>query len=140
MNIKTVAKLLLSNKNYSYFRNLYQFLLLKSLRQAVKEQGLMPLHRQLSKIVPDLRFQYSTHEITGDFLEFKVRAIHSFQISLVKQALKLIKVNDNKKLTIVDIGDSAGTHLLYLKELFGEIRSLSVNLDVNAVKKLNKKV
>ena len=139
MNIKTVAKLLLSNKNYSYFRNLYQFLLLKSLRQAVKEQGLMPLHRQLSKIVPDLRFQYSTNEIIGDFLEFKVRAQHSFQIKLVKQALKLIEVNDNKELTIVDIGDSAGTHLLYLNELFGEIRSLSVNLDVNAVKKIKQK-
>ena len=42
-------------------------------------------------------------------------------------------------MTIVDIGDSAGTHLLYLNELFGEIRSLSVNLDVNAVKKIKQK-
>lgn len=47
----------------------------------------------------------------------KVRALHAFQITLMLKALAGLR---RKRLTVVDIGDSAGTHMIYLTKLAGE--------------------
>jgi hypothetical protein len=51
--------------------------------------------------------------------------------STIKRLLKLKALN-KKQLTVVDIGDSAGTHMRYLKELTQheyDIKTISVNME-----------
>lgn len=114
-------------------------LLSRSLRAATREQGLSELARRLEQIVPDITKQYTTHPLADDYAVLKVRSVHAFQISLVQRAIELVRTGANEPLTLVDIGDSAGTHLLYLRGLYGELRSLSVNLDAEAVAKIRSK-
>jgi hypothetical protein len=112
-----------------------------SLDSACKEQNLLEMRSKLAQIVPDLIDQYTSVKVGGDYLINKVRSLHSFQISLAQDAISLLDGEKRQNLTIVDIGDSSGTHLQYLKSLLGgiNIRTLSVNLDPVAVKKIREK-
>jgi hypothetical protein len=110
-----------------------------SLRQALREQGLADLCRRLAEVVPDLREQYSTFRLENEYQVFKVRGQHAFQIALVQRALALLGVGEHENFTVVDIGDSAGTHVQYIKALYENSHSLSVNLDRNAVEKIRRK-
>lgn len=116
-----------------------QKLLSASLRAAVREQGLGGLMESLSGSVPDIRQQYSSYALEGDYTLYKVRAQHAFQISVVQEAIERLKLGGEAPVTIVDIGDSAGTHIQYLRGLHGRIRSLSVNLDADAVARIRAK-
>ncbi len=111
---------------------------ISSIRAAVREQKLLSLYNELSEIVPDITHQYSSLELDTEFLKTNTRALHAFQIALVNDALKSI---ESKHMTIVDIGDSAGTHLQYLSELNKDrnFRCLSVNTDEEAVKRIQQK-
>lgn len=124
-------------------RVMYEKRALKSIRSALIEQGLVSIHNRLSEIVPDIRRQYSSFNIDNAYYNTKVRALHAFQISLINDALKLFKKDLKNKvpITMVDIGDSAGTHTLYIKSIFQEqnIRCLSINLDNSAVEKIKGK-
>lgn len=96
------------------------------------------LVRRLRKIVPDISHQESRANETGDYWELKRRGLQAFQCSLMLETL-VSSPQPEKKLTIVDIGDSAGTHMLYLKELAKhhfEIDTISVNLDPRAIEKI----
>ena len=106
-----------------------------SIHSAIKNQNLSTLYNRIKIIVPDISNQYSTFKIEGSYLETKVRGQHAFQLSLAQKAIAMVNkpVNDT---TIVDIGDSSGTHLAYLNALNGEINALSVNSDPIAVKKI----
>lgn len=118
----------------------YYFLNL-SLIISNKERSEKALKNKLSKIIPDLVDQYTTFSINMNdtFLVNKVRGQHAFQISIVLRAVNLLK---NKKkdnfINIIDIGDSSGTHLLYLKNLLKSknMRSLSVNIDQLAIDRI----
>lgn len=117
--------------------NFVDKVLLKSLQTAIKEQGLNDLVDQLKKIVPDVTHQYTTFDIDNAFWQVKVRSQHAFQISLVNKV-----IGEFAAPVIVDIGDSAGTHLQYLLGLHAperKIRCLSVNLDAKAVEKIHAK-
>jgi len=108
--------------------------------KAAEEQGLFGLIKKLEQIVDDNEIvkQYtniSPESFSHPYWKIKLRAQHSFQISLVLKAIEFLKKN-TEDITIVDIGDSAGTHILYLKNLAKNVRSLSVNLDANAVAKI----
>lgn len=116
-----------------------------SIRQGLRQQGLLKLHDRLMTIVPDMRDQYTAYPLDTplcyekhpEFLEVCVRGLHAFQISLVEQALALLQLDSiGRTLTIVDIGDSAGTHVQYLRGLRHNIRSLSINIDKHAVQKI----
>lgn len=111
-------------------------LLIASLNKAAREQNLADLARELEQIVPDIKFQYSCLTVDTPYTYIKVRCQHAFQISLVDKILQEL----NNPL-IVDIGDSCGTHLQYLKNLYRnkDIKTLSVNLDINAVKRIKAK-
>jgi hypothetical protein len=111
-----------------------------SIISACKEQGLSKLVKKLRQIVPDLTEQYSDFKVEGNYLITKVRSQHAFQISLVLKALGLLE-NQDRELSVVDIGDSSGTHSQYLQALIGKnkIRMVSVNLDPKAVKKIRDK-
>jgi len=74
------------------------------------------LKRKLSEIVPDISNQYTTFKINMNdpYMVNKIRGQHSFQVSLALQAVHMLK-NHNNQINIVDIGDSSGTHLMYLE-------------------------
>ena len=109
-------------------------LLLRSLESAVREQGLYALREKLRGVVGDLSDQYTHTKVADPYIECKVRNMHAFQISLVQEI-----IGQFQSPVIVDIGDSSGTHLRYVQGLFSEgrdIRTLSVNLDAQAVARI----
>lgn len=107
-----------------------------SIRAALSENGLSGLAERLRKIVPDISGQESTQGGLNDCSEIKRRLLQAFQCSLMFKAIEYLSPGN---LTVVDIGDSAGTHMLYLKELAKDkfnINSISVNLDPRAIEKI----
>jgi hypothetical protein len=130
-----------------------QRLQVASLRRAAREQQLHSTVERLRSLVPDVSKQYSTHAIDTDALEWRIRALHAFQIKLALKAVdEILRTSDAgaspaEPFTIADIGDSAGTHVLYLNALLGSdrrfakrgVRSVSVNLDPIAVAKIQAK-
>jgi len=120
-------------------RALYQTLSKYSIVAAAKEQGLSNLVASTRDIAPDLTDQY-TYGIDAEeyqrYWEFKLRALHAFQ---VKSALDAMAMIDRENLVVVDIGDSSGNHGAYLRGLAptGKIsRVVSINMDPVAVQKI----
>jgi hypothetical protein len=110
---------------------------MESLLRAIREQGLEQLFLRLSSLVEDISDQYSGFKLDTPYLQASVRGLHAFQVRLGIDAIK-----DMDCATIVDIGDSAGTHLQYLLGILGADRRLtcrSVNSDPAAVKKIRAK-
>lgn len=111
-----------------------------SIALAVSENNLQELIDQLRNIVPDISDQYSSgQEDYNDYLELKMRAQQAFQCKLMLLALRSAK---RETITVIDIGDSAGTHMLYLKALAEDkfqINTVSINLDPIAVDKIKAK-
>jgi nucleotide-binding universal stress UspA family protein len=109
----------------------------RSLRAAVREQGLADLERRLVEIVPDISRQYSEYGVDSEYMNAAVRGLHAFQVELANRAIGLAR-HDGDPLTVVDVGDSAGTHLRYLIALNPdvEIRGIGVNLDREAVERI----
>ncbi|MBF0540429.1 MAG: methyltransferase domain-containing protein [Nitrospirae bacterium] len=92
--------------------------------------------KRLREIVSDVSKQYFLPMIIDDYWDLKMRALHAFQCLMM---LSVIKTLNKKRLTVVDIGDSSGTHMRYLKGLAGneyEINTISVNLDARAIEKI----
>jgi len=115
--------------------------LLKALIISNKERKESELRKKLEKIVPDLTDQYSTFKLdmNNSYMVNKIRGQHSFQISIALKAIGLLK-NKKDTINVVDIGDSSGTHLIYLNNLLkNKINTLSVNLDPVAVDKIKLK-
>ncbi len=122
---------------------MFSNLLVRSLRASSNQRGYGDLKKKLVEIVPDISNQYTFLDINPDdvFLTEKVRSQHAFQMDLLLRALEIF--NNEKKqdlVNVVDVGDSAGTHLLYLngmaKEMGIAVRSMSVNLDPEAIRKI----
>ena len=126
----------------SFWLFIYSICKLQSLKSAIKEQRLENTFLELKKIIDNYYDQYNHVKIEGEYWNYKVRALHAFQVNFGINSINLIKKNLKKdNLTIVDIGDSSGTHSLYLKELVKEsnLKFVSVNLDTNAIKKIKEK-
>jgi len=101
-----------------------------SIKSAVNSQRLNSIFNKLIKVIPDISKQYTSTQLDS-FYRLKVRAQHAFQISYT---LKNVGIYKN----IVDIGDSSGNHLKYLKHFHPDINAVSVNLDPRAVERINK--
>lgn len=119
-------------------RKLVQDLCKFSVRLASRENGFGNLVERLRKIVPDISRQESSGEdVFNEYWELKRRTLQAFQCSMMLKAMKFLPCG---RLSVVDIGDSAGTHMLYLKELCKEksvdIDTVSVNLDPRAIEKI----
>ncbi len=119
-------------------KKLVFWLLTKSLKAALREQNYSQLEKELRNIVPSLKDQYSTFVIQGNYLETKVYGQHSFQVSLIQDAINQLKAT-NSKTVIGDIGDSSGTHITYLQNLYENVDAMSVNSDPIAVEKIRSK-
>jgi len=129
-------KLYLPRKIKTYLKDhLFKFLT-KSLKRAAEEQGLSKLIKNLEEIAPDISDQYSSCRVETPYLRTKIRNMHAFQVSLVNRV-----INEFQKPVIVDIGDSSGTHLQYIKGLWPkkDVRCLGVNLDEKAVARIKKR-
>jgi hypothetical protein len=117
-------------------RKLLEGISMWSIRAAVTGPKAEMVAR-LRAIVPDISDQESSEKDTfNDYWEMKRRALQAFQCSLLLEFLDGAK---SQKLTVVDIGDSAGTHMLYLKEMTKgrfDIDTISVNLDPRAIAKI----
>jgi len=126
-----------------YLKRIKKIILTKSLAASTKERGELELKNKLTSIIPDLSDQYSTWKLDMDdtFLVEKIRSQHTFQINSVLKAIQFL--DDKKIINIVDVGDSSGTHLTYLKYLLSDssinINALSVNLDETAISKIKQK-
>lgn len=141
IEIKSLYIFILPNRLLSRISQMQQQMRTKSIHAAIREQRLLPLYHRLTEIVPDITHQYTSFDLDSEYLTTKVRAQHSFQIALANEAIRSINNSPEDMITIVDIGDSAGTHLQYLKGVHQDhnIRCLSVNLDSNAVKRIKNK-
>lgn len=107
-----------------------------SIRKALSEKGFNDLINTLRKIVPDISEQESRHRMMDPYLELKMRGLHAFQCSLM---LRTINSFPSSRVTIVDLGDSSGTHMLYIRGIKNDsiaIDSISVNLDPIAIEKI----
>ena len=126
---------------------LRSYLLTRSLIESNEQRGeRKSLKERLTEIVPDLTYQYSTHttNMNNTYLVEKVRCQHTFQIMMALKAIRLlIEYQKKKEVTIVDIGDSSGTHIQYLngitKDLDIALKTLSVNLDPVAIDRIQAK-
>jgi len=116
---------------------IHQWFSYRSLQLAIKEQKLDKMLLRLREIEPDISHQEaSTKKSFNQYWEFKRRGLQSFQCALMLEGLERFS---KRSLTVVDIGDSAGTHMLYLKELSRpkyEIDTIGVNLDPRAIEKI----
>jgi len=141
MFLQSFLKQILPKRLLGWIRGAHDAIRIKSIRAAVREQKLLPMYYQLSEIVPDITHQYGSFDVNSAYLETKVRAQHSFQISLADEALHYICSSPGDKLTIVDIGDSAGTHFQYIKGLHQDrnLHCVSINIDSEAVRRIKEK-
>ena len=118
-------------------RQLFRRLGIWSLLKAAKEQELLVMLERLRFVVPDISNQES-REVPdfNDYWEMKRRLLHAYQ---VKTMARLLDALNKNHVRVVDIGDSAGTHCLYFKQIFKdahEVSTLSVNLDPRAIEKI----
>lgn len=137
-NLKSIVKKILLSCSLDP-RKLFQQVGAWSLSKAARQQGLVDTLQQLRAVVPDISNQESSEEADFcEYLEIKRRLLHAYQ---VKTMTHLLAENefDKHHIRIVDIGDSAGTHCLYFKQLlcsFYDVSTLSVNLDPRAIAKI----
>jgi len=118
-------------------RKLMEGLSAWSINRAYTENNLHSLTVRLREIVPDISNQEdSEKDAFNAYLELKRRTLQAFQCHMMLKALEDYAAGN---ITVVDIGDSAGTHMLYLKELTrGKlcIDTISVNLDQRCIEKI----
>lgn len=121
-------------------RSMLQRLQSVSLRTALREQGLWELYEQLGRIIPDLKKQYTSFDIDSEYLLLNVRGMHAFQMTLVNEAIQSMRSSPEPPI-VVDVGDSAGTHIQYIQELHKGrgFRCLSVNADKEAIRRIREK-
>lgn len=110
-----------------------------SLNASIKERNYSDLMEKLTLIFPDITKQYTNITFAHDdkYNLSSIRALHTFQVSLLLKALGFLKKSTVK---IADIGDSSGAHIQYLKglekDLTYKIDAFSINLDPIAVEKI----
>lgn len=109
-----------------------------SLKKAVRENEWGSSIEELKRIVSDedIVNQEFSEKTDTPVARLKRRALHWFQCSLMLKALEGIS---SRELTVVDIGDSVGTQMRYLKGLTKDkfdVDTISVNLDERAIERI----
>lgn len=135
--------------NRWWLRPLLEKMQIASLKSAAREQGLDNFFEYMEKAVPDLTDQYTRFKVDSDYLRINVRTLHAFQIKLALKAIEILNresILEGRDISIVDIGDSSGSHVLYLKyftekdlRLKNKFKFISVNLDPVAIDKIQSK-
>ena len=128
-------------------KKLFYRLAVASLNSTNKQAGRLGMIEKITAIVPNISDQFSTWtvDMKNTYDVTKIRSIHAFQVSLALFALGKTSNEITKNvLSVVDIGDSSGTHVRYLKELYSDSNNksaefISVNLDADAVEQISRK-
>ncbi len=111
------------------------------LKRVEQQYGFAKYKKAFTKINKDLSQQYTQRVRVTKLYELKLRNQHCFQALFSAKAIrKFLNTGGIKECKVVDIGDSAGNHLKYLNYLMGKdikIDGLSINLDEDAVNKIN---
>ena len=111
-----------------------------SIRAAIRQQGMGNGIKKLCTLVPDISNQEARESLVfDDFWDLKRRGMHAFQCRLMLQALNNFQ---KPEMSVADIGDSAGTHMIYLRELTKNnlvLNTVSINLDPRAIKKIKER-
>lgn len=138
--LQPFLKRTLSDTQKERLHAILEWMQIKSLRAAIREQHLWELQQQLAEIVPDLRQQYTAQELNSGYLVLKARGQHAFQIWLACKAIGGLR-NLNGSVRLIDVGDSAGTHIQYLQALHTDLKlqCIGLNRDVEAVRKIKGK-
>jgi len=124
-------------------KNIAKKSLVLSLR-VVRNENIAFINK-LENILPSLKdqtnFQNNDDEEDSEYLQHKKRNLHAFQLEFTLDKIKEFKIENNiNKVSLVDIGDSSGNHLIQLQALDKNIDSVaSVNLDIKAIEKIRKK-
>ena len=116
-----------------------------SLKVVQKKNNFAGFASIIDKLSIMLDNQYTQNGEFTIFRRIKMLNEHAFQAYFTRDAiislLKGGRISDDP-LVLIDIGDSAGSHLKYQKELLKDccknIRAISVNLDSTAVEKIRK--
>lgn len=111
-------------------RSAYDSFRIWSLNAAIREQNLSEWLPDLRKLVPDISDQYTNAPVNTEYLELKVRGLHAFQVRLVIRQME-------HGAFYIDVGDSSGTHALYLRNVWGE--QISLNVDPKAIERIRAK-
>ena len=133
----------MNNRTKEKFRKMLYFLFNLSLIKSNKRRKEFSLKKRLISMNLDLANQYSTMKIDMETPYFfnQIFGMHAFQTLLAMKAIDLLGKRDS--VNVVDIGDSSGHHLLYLKEVLNQekckLNTLSVNLDPIAIEKIKSK-
>ena len=115
------------------------------LKYQEKKLGYDRIEKVFDSLNIDLSDQYSYSNGLSEYTKKKIQLEHSFQVSftakLIKQLIKCDKIPNYKgKVNVVDIGDSAGTHIRKLRAALERdniaIDGVSVNLDPIAIEKI----
>lgn len=113
-----------------------------SIKHVIKQEKIGILVTKLREIVPDISEQETRYVYKG-VIEEKERAIQAFQCQMLMDIISKSFFQSKDIFTIVDIGDSAGTHSLYFSELLKDdvtkIETISINLDPKAIAKIKNK-
>jgi hypothetical protein len=124
-------------------KNIAKKSLIWSLKTVRKEN--IDFINKLEKILPSLKdqenFNNDDNKEDSEYIQLKRRNLHAFQLQFTLDKINEYKVNSNTdKLSVVDIGDSSGNHLIQLRELDPDICDIaSVNLDIKAIHKIRNK-
>jgi hypothetical protein len=117
-------------KKIKFIKSIYDTLRITSIWLAAKQQRID--YKKLQEIIPDIEEQYTTTFLDNNYIKFKVRCQHTFQIYLARKYCGVGQY-------ITDLGDSSGNHVLYLKYFFPRILTRSINVDKEAIDKIQKK-
>lgn len=112
--------------------------------KAVRKENINFINK-LEQILPSLKdqvnFMNDNTKEDSVYLQHKRRNLHAFQLQFTLDKIEKLKIEINiNKISLIDIGDSSGNHLIQLQTLDKDIESIaSVNLDIKAVEKIRKK-
>ena len=98
-------------------------------------ENIRRLVEKLEILYPSLIDARTNYVVSEGWLTTSFRNLDAFQIDFVLSSMATPKLQ-----SVIDIGDSDGRHIMYLKALVSDkINSLSVNLDPEAVKRIQAK-
>lgn len=118
------------------------FIMLKGLKIQRRLLGFDKIEECFNDLNIDLAKQYTEKAQHTPFRDIKIKNQQAFQVDFTKKAIeKYILSTGKEELHVVDIGDSAGTHIKKLRKLMVHdnrptLHAVSVNLDPVAVDKI----
>ena len=127
----------------SFWLFIYSICKLQSLKSALKEQRLDNTFLELKKIINNYSDQYNHVKIEGEYWNYKVRALHAFQVNFGINSINLVRKNLKKDnfYTYIPTYESTIRHARKIKRvikpLFPNYFFVELNKDSSGFRKIN---